>query len=229
MEIYQNDGDIFICQEKYVEKILNIFDMSECKPKDTPLVVNEKLMKEDGLSKVDATLYRSLVGKLLYLPATKPDIMFAASLLSRFMHNPGQIHMGVGKRILRYLQGTKDFGIMCVYMVLKKPANSRTIISREYVAAALATSQAIWLRRIFEDIGEKKMKPTTIFCDSMSTIAIAKNPVHHSRTKHIALKHHFIREAIEEGEVQLEFCGTNDQLDIFTKALLREKLSSDES
>ena len=58
----------------------------------------------------------------------------------------------------------------------------------------------------------------------MSAIAIAKNPVHHSRTKHIALKHHFIREAIEDGEVQLEFCGTNDQLaDIFTKALPREK------
>ena len=111
MEIYQDDGGVFICQEKYVEKILKNFDMSECKPKDTPLVVNEKLVKEDGSSKMDATLYRSLVGKLLYLTATRPDIMFAASLLSRFMHNPSQIHMGVGKRILRYLQGTKDFGI----------------------------------------------------------------------------------------------------------------------
>ncbi|GKE61265.1 retrovirus-related pol polyprotein from transposon TNT 1-94 [Tanacetum coccineum] len=60
---------------KYVEKILKNFDMSECKSKDTPLVVNEKLMKEDGSSKVDATLYRSLVRKLLYLTATRPDIM----------------------------------------------------------------------------------------------------------------------------------------------------------
>ncbi|GJV21584.1 retrovirus-related pol polyprotein from transposon TNT 1-94 [Tanacetum coccineum] len=114
MEIYQDEGGVFICQEKYVEKILKIFDMSECKPKETPLVVNEKLMKEDGSSKVDATLYRSLVGKLLYLTATRPDIMFVASLLSRFMHNPSQIHIGVGKRILRYLQGTKDFGIKYV-------------------------------------------------------------------------------------------------------------------
>ncbi|GKF93765.1 secreted RxLR effector protein 161-like protein [Tanacetum coccineum] len=125
--------------------------------------------------------------------------MFAASLLSRYVWSK------------------------------KQQTVAQSSAEAEYVAAALATSQAIWLRRIFEDIGEKKMKPTTIFCDSMSAIAIAKNPIHHSRTKHIALKHHFIREAIEDGEVQLEFCGTNDQLDIVTKALLREELSSDES
>ncbi|GJU74306.1 hypothetical protein Tco_1265711 [Tanacetum coccineum] len=97
MKIYQDEGGVFICQEKYVEKILKIFDMSECKLKDTPLAVNEMLMKEDGSSKVDVTLYRSLVGKLLYITATRPDNMFAASLLSRFMHNHSQIHMGVGK------------------------------------------------------------------------------------------------------------------------------------
>ncbi|GJS62129.1 retrovirus-related pol polyprotein from transposon TNT 1-94, partial [Tanacetum coccineum] len=63
MEIYQDEDGVFICQENYVEKILKIFGMSEFKPKDTPLVVNEKLMKEDGSSKVDDTLHRSLVGK----------------------------------------------------------------------------------------------------------------------------------------------------------------------
>ncbi|GJW67924.1 reverse transcriptase domain-containing protein [Tanacetum coccineum] len=75
MEIYQDEGGVFACQEKYVEKILRNFDMSECKLKDTPLVVNEALMKEDGSSKVDATLYRSLMGKLLYLTDTRPDII----------------------------------------------------------------------------------------------------------------------------------------------------------
>ncbi|GKB82603.1 cytokinin dehydrogenase 3-like protein [Tanacetum coccineum] len=77
MKIYQDDGGVFICQEKYVEKILKNFDMLECKSKDTPLVINEKLMKEDGSSKVDATLYRSLMGKLLYLTDTRPDIIEA--------------------------------------------------------------------------------------------------------------------------------------------------------
>nr|GEW41050.1 retrovirus-related Pol polyprotein from transposon TNT 1-94 [Tanacetum cinerariifolium] len=162
------------------------FDQSKSEPtlyvkiKDTSLVVNEKLMKENGSSKVDATLYRSLVGKLLYLIATRLHIMFSTSL--RFMHNPSQIHMGIGKRILRYLQGTKDFGIKYV-----KNANinlhgfcdsdwggfAQSSAGGEYAATALATSQAIWVRIIFEDIGEKQMKPITILCDCMSAIAIA--------------------------------------------------------
>ncbi|GKC58169.1 retrovirus-related pol polyprotein from transposon TNT 1-94 [Tanacetum coccineum] len=142
--------------------------------------------------------------------------MFAASLLSRFMHNPS--HKGVGKRILRYLQGVFS------WCSKKQQTVAQSSVEAEYVATTLATLQAIWLRRIFEDIGEKQLKPTIIFCDSMSAIAIAKNPVHHSHTKHIALKHHFIREAIEDGEVQLEFCETNDQIaGIVTKALRQEK------
>jgi hypothetical protein len=70
----------------------------------------------------------------------------------------------------------------------------------------LATSQAIWLRRILEDTREKQEDAAHLHCDNKSAIAMAKNPVYHSRTKHVAIKHHFIREAIEEGEVELKFC-----------------------
>ncbi|XP_038979882.1 uncharacterized protein LOC120109997 [Phoenix dactylifera] len=93
----------------------------------------------------------------------------------------------------------------------------------EYVLATLAISQAIWLRRILEYIGEKQEEAIEIFCDNKTAIAMAKNHVFHSRTKHIAIKHHFIRDAIEE-EVKLEFCRSGEQLaDIFTKALPKEK------
>lgn len=84
----------------------------ECNPVATPLIVNEKLSKEDGSKKANASLYRSLVGSLLYLTATRPDIMYATSLLSRYMHNPSQTHFGVAKRVLRYIKGTLDFGIL---------------------------------------------------------------------------------------------------------------------
>ena len=93
MEIYQDKENIFICQRNYAEKILKTFGMFECNPAPTPLVMGEKLYKKDGGNFVDSTYYRSLIGKLLYLCTTRPDLMFAASLLSRFMQNPSHIHL----------------------------------------------------------------------------------------------------------------------------------------
>jgi hypothetical protein len=111
IEVYQDKEEVFISQRMYVEKILRKFRMVGCKPMATPLVVNEKLKKEDGGKKVDATLYKSLVGNLLYLTATRPDVMFATSLLSRFMHYPSHFHFAAAKRVLRYIQGTICYGI----------------------------------------------------------------------------------------------------------------------
>ncbi|KAK3026559.1 hypothetical protein RJ639_041145 [Escallonia herrerae] len=103
----------------------------------------------------------------------------------------------------------------------KQSSIAQSSAEAEYVAAAKATSQAIWLRRVLEDIREKQNGGTKIFCDSKSAIAIAKNPVSHERTKHIAIKYHFIRDAVE---MQLKHCKTNFQVtDIFTKALPKDK------
>ena len=78
----------------------------------TPLVVDEKLLKEYGSNEIDASFYRSLVGSLLHLMATRPNIMYATSLLSRFMQKLSQTHFGVAKRVLRYIQGTLDYSIV---------------------------------------------------------------------------------------------------------------------
>ncbi|KAL0387090.1 UNVERIFIED_CONTAM: Retrovirus-related Pol polyprotein from transposon RE1 [Sesamum radiatum] len=176
------------------------------------------------------------------LTATRPDIMFATCLLSRFMQSPSQVHYAAAKRILRYLRGTKDFGIwykstndaklvgytdsdwagsvddmkstsgytfslgsgIFSWASKKQATVAQSSVEAEYIAAAATSNQAIWLRRILEDIGEKQEEPTTIYCDNKSAIAITKNPVQHSRTKHIDIKYHSLREATTRGEIELK-------------------------
>ncbi|KAI9200548.1 hypothetical protein LWI28_009701 [Acer negundo] len=85
IEVSQMKNEIFISQRKYTENILKKFNLMGCNSVDIPLIANEKLKKEDGAKKADAAVYRSLIGSILYLTATKPDIMFTAGLLSRYM------------------------------------------------------------------------------------------------------------------------------------------------
>ena len=100
IEIYQEDDGVFICQKKYVERILKKFGMYGCNSVSTPLIVTEKLTKEDKGKKIDETRYRSLIGNLFYLTATRPDITFSTSLMSRFMQAPSHIHLGATRRVL---------------------------------------------------------------------------------------------------------------------------------
>ncbi|XP_024164182.1 secreted RxLR effector protein 161-like [Rosa chinensis] len=194
IEIVQSVEGIFITQKKYAKTILKKFKMLGCKSVATPLVVNENFQKEDGSGSANESIYRSLVGSLLYLTATRPDLMYAASLLSRFMHKPTKVHYGAAKRILRYIQGTIEFGIMyernvepklfgfcdsdwggsvddlkstsgytfilgtgVFYWASKKQKSvALSTAEAEYVFASIAISQAIWLKRVIEDFGEKQ-------------------------------------------------------------------------
>jgi len=97
--------------KKYAKEILKKFLMEQCKVVSTPMNQKEKFSKEDGADKIDEGYYRSLIGCLMYLTATRPDILFAVSLLSRFMHCASEMHLIVAKRILRYIKGTIDFGV----------------------------------------------------------------------------------------------------------------------
>ena len=106
----------------------------------------------------------------------------------------------------------------------KQNSVAQSTAEAEYVATASAANQAIWLTRILEDMGEKQLKPVEICCDNKSAIAIAKNPIFHNRTKHIAIKYHYLREVEANGDIQLKYCNTENQLaDIFTKALPRDR------
>lgn len=111
LEIKQAEYEVFICQKKYVKEILKKFKFQECKEVSTPMNQKEKLCKEDGADKADEGYFRSLIGCLMYLTATRPDILNAVSILSRFMHNASELHLRAAKRIIRYVKGTSDFGV----------------------------------------------------------------------------------------------------------------------
>lgn len=109
--VMQTETSIFIHQKKYASSLLNKFGLQNCKPVSIPFVRSDKLRKEDGSGHANESQYRKIVGSLLYLIATRPDIMFAASLLVSFMHCLSNKHFETAKRVLRYIQETLDFGL----------------------------------------------------------------------------------------------------------------------
>ncbi|KAI3788698.1 hypothetical protein L2E82_01471 [Cichorium intybus] len=258
LEVHQSTRGIHMSQQKYATDLLKQFGMMDCKPTSTPMNINEKLTAEDGTGKADARSYRSLIGRLIYLTHTRPDLSFPVGLLSRFMHNPTKQHFGAAKRVLRYVAGTKSFGLWyeqnkefvlkgytdsdwagsqddkrstsgnCFVLgsgVITWSSNKQATVAlssteAEYVAATTAACQAVWLRRLLMDLIQQQVQPTRLLCDNTSAVALTRNPVMHGRTKHIELRHHFIRELVAREEVVLEVCRTEDQLaDMLTKAL----------
>ncbi|XP_068465905.1 uncharacterized mitochondrial protein AtMg00810-like [Phaseolus vulgaris] len=106
MEIKQSQDEVFIYQKKYAKEILKKFQMEDRKAMGTPMNQKEKLVKEDGSAKVVEAKFISLIGCLIYLTTTKPDILNVVSILSRFMHCPNETHMRAAKRVIRYIKGT---------------------------------------------------------------------------------------------------------------------------
>ncbi|PKA46819.1 Retrovirus-related Pol polyprotein from transposon TNT 1-94 [Apostasia shenzhenica] len=118
-----------------------------------------------------------------------------------------------------------SLGSSAISWCSKKQATT-TLLSTEaeYVVITLAVCQVVWLRRLLEELHQMQEDATNVFCDNKATIALTKNPIFHGRTKHVDIKHHFIRELTTESIVDLKFCNTNEQVaDILTKALPYKK------
>ncbi|GJT23870.1 putative ribonuclease H-like domain-containing protein [Tanacetum coccineum] len=199
---------------------------------------------------------RSMIGSLMYLTASRPDIMFAVCACSRFQVTPKTSHLSAVKRIFRYLKGKPKLGLWyprvssfdleaysdsdyaganldrksttggCQFLgrrLISWQCKKQTIVATstteaEYVAAANCCGQVLWIQNQMLDYGFNFMN-TKIYIDNESTICIVKNPVYHSKTKHIAIRHHFIRDAYEKKLIQVLKIHTNDNVaDLLTKA-----------
>ncbi|GJW67162.1 hypothetical protein Tco_0121586 [Tanacetum coccineum] len=149
---------------------------------------------------VNETQYRGMIGSLMYLTVSKPAIQFSTCLYARYQANPKESHLIIFKRISRYL---------------KAMSSSKA----EYVAAARCCANILWMQSQLTDYDIFNEK-VPIFYDNISAIAILNNPVLHSRTKHIDIRYHFIRDHILKRDIELHFIPNQYQLaDIFTKPL----------
>ncbi|GJZ00579.1 putative ribonuclease H-like domain-containing protein, partial [Tanacetum coccineum] len=256
LQVKQKEDGIFISQDKYVAEILKKFDFAGVKTASTPIETQKPLVKDEEASDVDVHLYRSMIGSLMYLTASRLDIMFAVCVCSRFQVNPKTFHLSSVKRIFRYLKGKSKLGLWyprvssfdleaysdsdyaeanldrksttggCQFLsrrLISWQCKKQTIVATsttetEYVAAANCCGQVLWIQNQMLDYGFNFMN-TKIYIDNKSTICIVKNPVYHSKTKHMAIRHHFIRDAFEKKLIQVLKIHTDDNVvDLLTKA-----------
>ncbi|RVW95066.1 Retrovirus-related Pol polyprotein from transposon RE1 [Vitis vinifera] len=223
IEVKQDHDGVFISQKKYAKEILNKFHMDDCKRTSTPMYQKEKFSKDDGTEKVDESQYRSLIGCLMYLTATKPDIMFSVSLLSRFMHCASSIDDMRSTTGFCFSFGSGIFS----WSSKKQDVIAQSTAEAEYVAANATVNQAIWIRKILADLHMKQNEPTQIHVDNQAAIAISNDSVFHGKTKHFKIKLYHLREEQKHGEVKLLYCKTEDQIaDVLTKALPKARFET---
>ncbi|GJV66525.1 retrovirus-related pol polyprotein from transposon TNT 1-94 [Tanacetum coccineum] len=261
LQVSQSPGGIFINQAKYALETLKKYGMDLSDPVDTPMVDRLKL-DEDLLGiPVDQTRFRGMVGSLMYLTASRPDLVFAVCMCARYQAKPTKKHLEAIKRVFRYLKGTINMGLwypkdnamsltayadadhagcqdsrrstsgsaqflgdrLVSWSSKKQRSTAISTTEAEYIAMSGCCAQILWMRSQLKDYGFEFNK-IPLYCDNKSAIALCCNNVQHSRSKHIDIRHHFIREQVENRVVELYFVETNYQLaDILTKALPRER------
>ncbi|GKC37986.1 hypothetical protein Tco_1050370 [Tanacetum coccineum] len=160
----------------------------------------------------DATFYHGMIGSLMYLTSSRPDLIYVVCLCARYQAKPTEKHLQAVKRIFRYLSGTINMGLWYL-----KDTNMSLI--------AYADADHARCRDTRRNYGFQFDK-VPLYCDNKSAISLCCDNVQHSRVKHIDIRYHFIKEQVENGIVEQYFVWTEYQLaDIFTKPLPRERFN----
>ena len=259
---------LWLSQERYVERILERFNMKEAKPVTTPLGGHYKLSKsscpstEEENKKMAVIPYSSAVGSLMYaMVCTRPDIAHAVGVVSRFLSNPGKQHWEAVKWIFRYLRRTSKLclsfgreklvlegytdadmagdldgrkstsgylftfagGVVSWQSKLQKCVALSTT-EAEYIAVTEAGKELVWIKTFFKELGMQQDE-YVVYCDSQSAIDLSKNATYHSRTKHIEVRYHWIRNATEEKRFKLKKIHTDkNAADMMTKVIPKQKM-----
>eukprot|EP00253_Pinus_taeda_P029991 PITA_29991 len=207
LEVWQQKGEIFLGQGRYATEILKRFRMEDCRPMATPMITNWKKIDASEDKDVDPTLYRKLIGSLMYLFNTRPNICYAVNTLSEFMVEPKRVHWAAAKHVLR-----------------KQKSVALSSVEAEYMVESIASCETIWLRKLLVNLFRRNMEATRIMYDNQSCIKFSENPVFHNRSKHIDIQCRFVKDCVQRGAVQLSYTPTGEQVaHILTKALGRTK------
>ncbi|GJV04758.1 retrovirus-related pol polyprotein from transposon TNT 1-94 [Tanacetum coccineum] len=256
LQVSQSPRGIFINQAKYALETLKKYGMDLSDPVDTPMVDRLKLDEDLMGIPVDQTRFRGMVGSLMYLTASRPDLVFAVCMCARKQAKPTKKHLEAIKRIFRYLKGTINMGLwyrkdnamsltayadadhagskkhghnpkrqcyftnslcrcdhagcqdsrrstsgsaqflgdrLVSWSSKKQRSTAISTTEAEYIAMSGCCAQILWMRSQLKDYGFLFNK-IPLYCDNKSAIALSCNNVQHSRSKHIDIRHHFIRE-----------------------------------
>uniref|UniRef100_A0A2N9H2P5 Reverse transcriptase Ty1/copia-type domain-containing protein n=1 Tax=Fagus sylvatica TaxID=28930 RepID=A0A2N9H2P5_FAGSY len=190
LQITRTSSQLYINQSKYAHDLLKKHNMLDCKPASSPNCPNTRLFLHDGDLLSDPHVYRSMVGALHYLTFTRPDISFA-------VHQLTQMLIGQGTQMI-----------------------AGPLLASWFTWAIMQSPKLCWVHSLLKDLGIYLTDPPVLWCDNVSALAIASNPVFHARTKHIEVDFHFVRERVLRKDLVVKFVSTVDQLaDIFTKSL----------
>jgi hypothetical protein len=257
LQIKQAKEGTFVHQAMYTKDILKKFKMDDSKPLSTPMSMTTVLDADKDAEPVDQKEYWSMIGSLLYLTATRPDIQFSVCLCARFQALHRTSHRQAVKRIFRYLRYTPELGLwylassshsllgfsdvdfagcrvdrkstlgtwqflgssLVSWSSRKQSSVAQSTTEAEYVAATSSCSQLLGITYTLSDIGVE-CSHVPLICDSTSAISVAKNLMLHSRTEHIEVRYHFLRDNVEKGNIDLIHVPTEKQLaDILSKPL----------
>ncbi|WJX83099.1 hypothetical protein P8452_65785 [Trifolium repens] len=202
IQINQGKDGTYIHQSKYIKELLKKFNLEDCKIMSTPMHPTSSLSKEEIGSKVDQKLYRDskLVGFC--------DADYAGDKIER-KSTSGNCQF-IGENLISWASK-------------RQTTIALSTAEAEYISAAKCYTQLLWMKYQLEDynIAESSIP---LYCDNTAAIHLSKNPILHSRAKHIEIKHHFIRDHVQKGTINIQFIDTDHQwADIFTKPLAIER------
>ncbi|CAM8999359.1 unnamed protein product [Rhodiola kirilowii] len=235
LEVARSTAGLFLHQRKYALELLEEHNLTDCKPAKTPIELKHKLSLSTEPLLSDPLQYQRLIGKLIYMTITRPDLSYPVHILSQFMQQPTTKHLRAAHRVLRYIKGAPAQGLFfsadstlqlqgfCDADWAACPVTRRSVTGHsesEYRSMAAVCCEIIWLARLLADMGQSVTTPSPLHCDNKAAIHIAHNPVFHERTKHVEIDCHLIRSQVISKFILPVHISTSEQpADMFTKPL----------